>query len=133
MLEYNHGRMPAAEVFQHGFEKLHAFEHWRVMTSGIAAQERPRLLQKHDCTDEVFIVLRGGGFMLLGSTPDHLEACPMESGKSYVVPKGVWHAHVLATGSQLLIVENRDTDERNSPLTHMTQEQIDAYEALIQA
>ena len=132
-MKYNVDRMPGTAVFQRGFERLHDFENWRVMTSGVERQERPTVLQKHDLTDEVFIVLSGGGFMLLGDTPDRLEACAMEAGKSYVVPRGVWHSHVLAGGTQLLIVENNDTGEHNSPLATMTREQIEAYGALIEA
>ena len=30
------------------------------------------------------------------------------------VPKGVWHAHQMKAGSQLLSVENADTGDHNS-------------------
>lgn len=36
---------------------------------------------------------------------------------------GMWHAHVLKIGSQLIIVENDDTGLENSPVTLLTMEQ----------
>lgn len=130
-MEFNFEKMPATAVYQNGFQKLHSFGEWRIMTSGIAEQERPRVLQKHECTDEVFVLVRGNGFMLLGEAPDQLQACPMKEGYSYVVPRGMWHAHVLEAGSQILIVENDRTNPENSPIVDMADEQVDMYEKLI--
>ena len=130
-MKFNYEKLPATAVYQNGFQKLHSYGEWRIMTSGIAEQEHPRVLQKHDCTDEVFVLVRGGGFMLLGESNEKLEACPMQVGYSYAVPRGFWHAHVLEAGSQILIIENDDTSLENSPIVDMSSEQIEMYEKLI--
>jgi len=121
------------DIYQKGFLPLHSFGHWRVMSSGVDQKERLSVLQKHEQSDEVFVVLRGRGWMLLGECPLRLEAYPMEEGRSYVVPAGVWHAHALEAGTQLLIVENEDTGLENSPVTVLTTEQIAACDRLISA
>lgn len=132
MIKMNPMMMPGISLDRAGFEKLHSFGSWRIMTSTISQQERPTVIQKHNCTDEVFILLKGKGFVLLGECQNNLEACPMEAGNGYVVPKGVWHAHILEAGSQLLIVENEDTSLDNSPIVRMQPEQIEAYLDLIE-
>jgi len=119
------------DIYQKGFLPLHSYGQWRIMSSSVEQQERPSKLQKHELTDEVFVVVRGKGWMLLGENPTRLESYPMEEGMSYVVPAGMWHAHVLEIGSQLIIVENDDTGLENSPVTLLTMEQIAAYEQLI--
>mgnify|MGYP001501720005 CR=1 FL=1 len=121
------------DIFQKGFLPLHSYGQWRIMSSSVEQQERPSKLQKHERTDEVFVVVRGKGWMLLGECPMRLESYPMEEGMSYVVPAGMWHAHVLEAGSQLIIVENEDTGLENSPVTLLTTEQIAEYERLISA
>jgi ureidoglycolate hydrolase len=39
----------------------------------------------------------------------------LRPGKVYNVKKGVWHQHVLAPGTSVLVVENRNTTPKNSP------------------
>jgi len=39
----------------------------------------------------------------------------MERGKIYNVKKGVYHTHTLSKDAKVLIVENDDTSDDNSP------------------
>ncbi len=91
-------------------------------------------MQKHNETDEVFVLLSGNCTLFTGGSKDTIEeidAVAMEPLKLYNVKKGVWHTHTLDKEASVLIVENVDTNDSNSPKALMTQEQIrmlrDAY------
>ena len=100
-----------------GFHVLLSHENWRVAVSNLVEDEIPPSLEKHLKTDEVFVLLKGEGFLLEAGTdklPKAIKKVKMELNGVYNVPKGVWHAHQMKAGSQLLIVENADTGDQNS-------------------
>lgn len=74
-------------------------------------------LQKHMLTDEVFVLLQGECTLIISdeNIPETMYGVRMEKGKIYNIPKGVWHSHVLSTGSKLIVVENSNTTPENSP------------------
>jgi hypothetical protein len=39
----------------------------------------------------------------------------MQAGKIYNIKQGVYHTHTLSQDAKVLIVENQDTNDRNSP------------------
>ena len=39
----------------------------------------------------------------------------MEINKTYNIKRGVYHTHTLTEDAKVLIIENRDTDDSNSP------------------
>ena len=47
----------------------------------------------------------------------------MEPFKIYNVKKDAWHTHTLSKGAMVVIVENRDTTDTNSPEIVLTEEQ----------
>jgi hypothetical protein len=47
----------------------------------------------------------------------------MELNKLYNVKRGVWHSHTFSEDAKVLIVENRETVESNSPFVGLTAEQ----------
>ncbi len=52
-----------------------------------------------------------------------------ENGKKnqlYNVKKGVWHTHALDEEGSVLIIENQDTCDKNSPTEFLNREQIEA-------
>ena len=70
-------------------------------------------------TDEVFVLINGSCNLYsagTGETPGVIEQAPMEKHKAYNVKKGVWHAHTLSEDAEILIVENQNTSEENSPI-----------------
>lgn len=109
---------------EEGYHPLLDCNEWRVAVGNTTAAEPPHHLQQHLETDEVFVVLKGMGEMLVSSDGIHLSHMPMEQGKIYNVPKGVWHAHQMCSGSQLLIVENANTCDNNSPIRDMPAENL---------
>lgn len=75
-------------------------------------------MQRHDETDEVFVLLRGRCILFVADGEDRagaIQAQDLAPGTVYNVKRGVWHTHTLAPGTSVLVVENRDTTYGNSP------------------
>jgi hypothetical protein len=80
--------------------------------------ERIFAMQRHNETDEVFVLLEGRCILFLGEGNDtitSITAVDMVPRKLYNVKRGVWHSHTLNNDASVLIVENRDTTIQNSP------------------
>jgi mannose-6-phosphate isomerase-like protein (cupin superfamily) len=90
-------------------------------------------MQKHDETDEVFILLEGNCVLFTGGNQNsigEIDAIAMEPLQLYNVKKGTWHTHTLDHAATVLIVENRDTCDMNSPTNQLTLAQIKELQAL---
>ncbi len=112
------------EVRQHsgeGYQPLVDFGAWRVAVLRFCDELRPENLtnmQRHDETDEVFVLLAGRCILYLGEGRDQVEALyavDLAPLKLYNVKQGVWHTHALSEDASVLVVENRTTTEENSP------------------
>jgi len=72
-------------------------------------------------------LLKGNCILFIAEGNDRkitkLYAEDMVSYKIYNVKRGVWHNHTLSHDAMILIVENRDTTESNSPLIELTENQ----------
>lgn len=102
---------------------------WRVAlmnyTSALVPGKIYRM-QKHIETDEVFVLLAGRCILFLGEGEDavtSVHAVDMELTKLYNVKRGVWHSHTFSEDAKVLIVENRDTVDENSPFVGLSAEQ----------
>lgn len=83
-------------------------------------------MQKHDETDELFILLEGDFVLFTGGKDDALseiDAIKLEPLKIYNVKRGVYHTHTPVEGCTVLIVENQNTCDDNSPKVKMTEAQ----------
>lgn len=112
------------EVFQHtaaGYQPLVDFAAWRVAVLNPIEELRPaniETMQRHEETDEVFVLLKGKCLLYIGAGTDRVtEITPvdLEPLKLYNVKRMVWHTHTLSADAAVLIVENRDTTLLNSP------------------
>lgn len=84
-----------------------------------------RTMQRHDETDEVFVLLSGHCILFLGEGDDHITAIhaeDMRPFKVYNVKRGAWHSHTLSQDANVLIVENVDTTADNSPVVKIAPE-----------
>ena len=114
---------------ENGYKSLVFFENWRVALMNDGPKTTLAGLsyfQKHDETDEVFVLLEGRCVLLMagfGENPGEISAVDMEPGSMYNVKKGAWHTHYFAPNTKVVIVENADTVPENSPISNLTDEQ----------
>ena len=113
-----------------GYRPVIDYQTWRVAILNYCEElEVPNLrtMQKHMKTDEVFVLLRGNCVLFAGGTGediDLVEAVLMKPLQLYNVKRGVWHTHTLDQDGMVLIVENKDTCDDNSPTKPMSEDQI---------
>lgn len=108
-----------------GYLPLVDYERWRVAVLNFCPELRPQALgslQRHDLTDEVFVLLRGRCLLFVADGADGadaavaIHACDLRPGVVYNVVRGTWHTHALTPDAMVLVVENRDTTRENSPV-----------------
>jgi len=103
-----------------GYRPIIDFGVWRVAVLNYIDEIHPgrmESMERHNETDEVFVMLKGQGILFLGEGEAQLEMIypqVMEPGKIYNVKRGVWHTVVLSRDGSVLIVENRNTSKENS-------------------
>lgn len=112
-----------------GFHPLVDSDQWRVALLNFEpalAPERLSEFQRHNETDEVFVLLSGRCILFLAEGEDTVSQIfpqDLEPFKLYNVRRRAWHTHALSADAKLLIVENRNTSRVNSPRIKMTPEQ----------
>ena len=117
------------ETQKPGFQPLIDSDCWRVAILMSAPDLTPQHLvefQRHNESDEVFVLLSGRCILFLGEGDDSVTrvfAHNLEPFKLYKVRRRAWHAHVQSADAKLLIVENRNTSRLNSPRAKITPEQ----------
>ncbi len=105
------------------------FESWRVALINYTTDylpEKIKRMQKHNETDEVFVLLAGRCILFLGEGNEcvtKVHAVDMELHKLYNVKKGAWHSHTFSEDAKVLIVENRETTYDNSPFVELSESQ----------
>lgn len=111
------------------YKPLIDYQSWRVALMNYTPDllpEKIHRMQKHTETDEVFVLLAGNCILFLGEgekTVTKVHAVDMELYKLYNVKKSVWHSHTFSEDARVLIVENRDTVEANSPFVGLSAKQ----------
>ena len=121
-----------------GYKPLIDFNAWRVAILRFIDELLPENLdsmQRHDETDEVFILLSGRCILFIGEGEGQLtEIHPvdMKPLKLYNIKRGVWHTHTLNEEAVVLIVENADTTAANSPLLTLNSAQQEQLVQLTQ-
>jgi len=106
-----------------GYRPLVDFANWRVAMLNYSPDLLPENLtrmQRHNETDEVFVLLAGRCILFVGEgrdTVSRIHAEDLRPGRVYNVKQAVWHTHTLSSDAMVLVVENRDTTYDNSPFT----------------
>jgi len=112
-----------------GYQPLINYEEWRVAILKYCDELLPQnidKMQKHNQTDEVFVLLEGECILFLAEGEEEIgeiHAQEMEPLKVYNIKKSVWHTHTLSEDAVVLIVENDDTCLDNSPEKDLSAEQ----------
>jgi hypothetical protein len=116
-----------------GYLPVIDYDAWRVAVLNFCDDLLPENLdkmQRHNETDEVFVLLRGRCILFLGEGDkkiNSIHAEDMSLFTIYNVKRAAWHTHTLSRDAMVLIVENRDTTYDNSPFCPLT----DAQQAVI--
>jgi ureidoglycolate hydrolase len=117
------------EITEHlseGYQPCVDFGDWRVAILrfiGDVKAENITYLERHNQTDEVFVLLEGRCVLFIGEGRediDNIRAVEMSPQKMYNVKKGAYHNHALSQDAVVLIVENRDTGDANSEKTNLS-------------
>ncbi len=117
------------EVREHDgpdYKPLIDYQAWRVALMNYTPDlvpEKISRMQKHVETDEVFVLLAGHCILFLGEGNDAVtivHAVDMQPFKLYNVKRGAWHSHTFSKDARVLIVENRDTTDANSPFVDLS-------------
>ena len=78
-------------------------------------------LERHNQTDETFVLLSGEATLLMGEEAKRVK---MEPLKFYNVRAGAWHNIVVTPGSRVLIAENADTSKGNTDYLNLKTRRI---------
>ena len=110
------------EYTQEGYAGVLTYDKWKVAMLNYIDELEPQHInnfQAHLKTDEAFILLQGQCILFTGEKHNDtiitIEAHNMEPHKVYNVKKGVYHTHTLSNDAKVLIVENANTGDKNSP------------------
>ncbi len=109
-----------------GYHKLFSYNTWRVaILNYIEELEVERLLyvEAHSLTDEAFVLLSGHCQLFFADVNEdkvtHVEVISLEPHLVYRIPKGIYHTHTLSTDAKLLIIEEENTSNENSPRVYL--------------
>ncbi len=112
-----------------GYQPLIAYGAWRVAILNYIDELLPQnigKMQRHDNTDEVFVLLKGRCILFVAEGIDRVEqihAIDMQPLKLYNMKRGTYHTHTLDREAMVLIIENDDTGPTNSPEIDLTTKQ----------
>jgi ureidoglycolate hydrolase len=119
-----------------GYRPVIDFEAWRVAILRYCEElevQNLKTMQKHNESDEVFVLLNGNCTLFSGGQRDsinEIDAIVMEPLQLYNVKQGTWHTHTLDGDATVLIVENRNTSDLNSLTLPMTEQQVQELRGL---
>ena len=114
-----------------GYRPCIDYGEWRVAILRFIDELTPEnidRMERHNETDEVFVLLNGRCILFLGQGEDNIEkihSVDMAPHKLYNIKKGTYHTHVLDQEAIVLIVENRDTGSHNSDSIALSQDHCD--------
>ncbi|PSU35768.1 hypothetical protein [Photobacterium lutimaris] len=115
--------LEVSEYNAEGYSPLIDYQSWRVaILNYIDELETDQIdnFQCHTETDEVFVLLAGKCILFCAETDEDnniidIFSWDMVPNKAYNIKRGVYHTHTLSEDGQVLIIENSDTCDRNSP------------------
>lgn len=105
-----------------GYKKLFSYQDWRIaMLNYIKELEIDHIdyVEAHQKTDEAFILLEGSCTLFFAQIENEkvigFDAVRMQSNQVYKIYANVFHTHTLSKDAKLLIIEEENTADENSP------------------
>ena len=95
---------------KNGFEVIHSFDGWQIgmiRYSDILKKASKERLEKHELTDEAFVLLEGEASIYVGI---ELKKTEMKTGFVYNIPKNMWHTITLSEDACVIVIENIKTE-----------------------
>jgi mannose-6-phosphate isomerase-like protein (cupin superfamily) len=83
-------------------------------------------VERHKLTDEVFILWRGSGALVIAE-PDKLRVVDAVPGVVYNVTIGTWHTVIGSPDSSWIIVENKDTHLGDTEYRDLTEDEMAGF------
>ena len=120
------------ETYSHehdGFKILVKYQSWRTAVLNQGKENKTEsisYIEKHNESDEVFVLLKGKAYLIVGGDgdkPHSFEVLPMDLLKTYNVKAKVWHACLMSSDASIYIVENIDTGRENGEHYSLTAEE----------
>lgn len=112
------------EYSNEGYKGVMSYGSWKVAFLNYARRFDENhfvKLERHLCTDEVFVLLFGEATLVCGESKERI---PMKQGYIYNVRKGEWHHIFVKEGTKVLIVENADTSPANTEYMFFDEKEI---------
>lgn len=107
-------KIDVIEAGHEGYRTKYQNASWRVgMITPAERFENITYLERHNQTDEIFILLKGRA-VLIGREDEILYTIELEAGKLYCVPEGCWHNIRMYEDSVVAVIENSDTSGENT-------------------
>ena len=109
--------MTDLEIYEYpgeGYKRMVDGPKWTVAALNYAArfdEANFEHLERHNLTDESFVLLAGEATLLVGEKAERVRMLPL---KVYNVPAGVWHHIFVSRDARVLVVENSDTSKANT-------------------
>ncbi|KHT65607.1 WxcM-like protein [Photobacterium gaetbulicola] len=122
-MKANKPLLEVSEYNAEGYSPMIDYQSWRVaMLNYIDELETDKIdnFQCHEETDEVFVLLEGKCILFCAEVDEEnnivdIVSWDMEPNKAYNIKRGVYHTHTLSNDGKVLIIENSDINDSNSP------------------
>lgn len=91
-------------------------------------------LERHNETDELFALMAGACTLVYAEEQaDRMifKTVPMEIGKVYNIPQGLWHNTITVQGTKMVLIEDSNTGMSNSELYILRDEELEEIRGLI--
>ncbi len=122
---------PSLETYSHagdGYLPLAFSADWQVAVlnweSGMENALHLKTVERHVCTDEVFMLTRGRAALITLSASGFI-VTEMQPGLIYNVKSGVWHNLLASRGASMIIVEKRDTHLHDVETRSLDEQEIE--------
>lgn len=120
-----------------GMKRIYENDKWTVGIKNFKPSnslEGFRELERHNATDELFVLLSGSCVLVVKTERDGAApfACTrMEARAVYSIPRGVWHTTITEADSKLVLIEDSATSPANTDVCDLSDEERRTVTALV--
>lgn len=113
---------------EEGYRKLFSYQSWRIAILNYIDEleiDNISYVEAHSLTDEAFVLLNGQAILYFAEVDQQaiisFHSVSLEPQKIYRIPKGIYHTHTLSHDAKLLIIEEENTSNENSPRIYLNE------------